>query len=153
MQLVDYVMRHAKRGACLCGRCVDAGPEPEKRQPHGINVGFFQVARVHAEGEAAPTKEEFLRLTSQHRGEFVEAVDPNDGKVHDYIELGAWIGDQGLAMMYMGLGALLGAFDLAVIPDRGPICGKIPEPLKALFSQVGWLAQDGGHGASPASAT
>jgi hypothetical protein len=38
--------------------------------------------------------------------------DPLDGEEHNYLELGGWIGDQGLALQYMGLGVLLGVFKL-----------------------------------------
>jgi hypothetical protein len=67
---------------------------------------FFKV--VAAEN---PSLEDFKRLTSETRGEFGEC-NPFDGNEHNYLELGGWIGDQGLAMQYMALGTLLGAFDL-----------------------------------------
>lgn len=67
---------------------------------------FFRVSKV---GE--PTAEEFERLTKEKKGAFVE-LDPLDGKEYGYMELGAWIGDQGLAMQYMALGAMLNLFNL-----------------------------------------
>ena len=52
-----------------------------------------------------------MELTQKHRGEFGDC-DPMDGGEHNYMELGGWIGDQGIAMQYMGLGVLLGVFNL-----------------------------------------
>ena len=44
-------------------------------------------------------------------------VNPLDGVEHSFIELGAWIGDQGLALMMMALGAHLGSWRL-VTPSK-----------------------------------
>jgi hypothetical protein len=64
--------------------------------------------------------QEFKRLTEAHRGELADC-NPFDGKEHGYIELGAWIGDQGAALLYMALGSLLGVFELltprTMLPD------------------------------------
>jgi hypothetical protein len=32
-EIREYVMAHAERGACKCGRCFDAPPNPEQHQP------------------------------------------------------------------------------------------------------------------------
>lgn len=103
-ELMHYVIKHTERGECHCGQCMDAGNK-EDPKGHVANLGFFKVAAIDA------NKEEFVRLTKSHNGEFC-AVDPFDGKEHSYMELGAWIGDQGLAMQYMGLGTILGVFEL-----------------------------------------
>lgn len=58
-----------------------------------------------------PTKEDFLAAIKDHRGEWNE-VNVFDGKEHNYMELGGWIGDQGLALQFMGLGSLLKVWDL-----------------------------------------
>ena len=39
-------------------------------------------------------------------------VDLFDGAEHGYMELGGWLGDQGLALTLMGLGSLLGLWRL-----------------------------------------
>jgi hypothetical protein len=106
--LLQYVSTMAQRGACTCGRCVDAPVEPEKHQPNGhtSDVFFFKVKQL--DGANATT---MRQLIGQHRGVFDEC-DPLDGKEHSYIELGAWIGDQGLALMFMGLGELLGLWSI-----------------------------------------
>jgi hypothetical protein len=35
-------------------------------------------------------------------------LDPLDGEEHSYLQVGGWIGDQGMALMFMGLGEILG---------------------------------------------
>ena len=103
--LAKYVYAHTERGECRCGKCCDTTGRPDP-QGHTIDMVFFKVAVTNA-----PTKEEFIQLTKDHRGEFGE-VNPIDGGDHNYMELGGWIGDQGLAMQYMALGVTLGVFTL-----------------------------------------
>ncbi len=105
MNLVDYVLAHTERGDCKCGKCCDTTGRPDP-QGHTVDMVFFKVAV-----KDSPTKEEFVRLTREHKGSLGD-VDTLDGKEHNYMELGGWIGDQGIAMMYMALGVALGAFDL-----------------------------------------
>ncbi len=117
-ELGKYIREHSIRGPCQCGQChvvtKDGGlvkiKNPEKHQPQGhtADLIFFQVAINHLN---PPNNEEFIKLVKEHKGEFVNA-DIFDGKEHNYIELGAWIGDQGLALMMMGLGELLGCWKL-----------------------------------------
>lgn len=118
--LIDYVHAHTSRGECGCGSCIDKGdkPEPGWFSPHVIDMVFFRVAMV---GE--PSAAEFRLLTSAHRGEFLD-TDLLDGRGHHFIEVGGWIGDQGLAMRYMALGAMLDVFTLVtpytLWPDAKP---------------------------------
>ena len=106
IDLTKYVYEHTVRGECQCGKCIDRGDAPDP-EGHTIDMVFFKVAVRNN-----PTLEEFKALTVASKdGEFC-SVDPFDGWEHSYLELGAWIGDQGMAMLYMALGASLGAFDL-----------------------------------------
>jgi hypothetical protein len=107
--LVQYVLDHTERGACRCGQCIDAPQDPENRQPpfHTVDMVFFEVCLV---GEPDPNV--FRKLVADNiQGEFCR-VDVLDGDEHGYIELGGWIGDQGVAMQFMALGCLLGLFTL-----------------------------------------
>jgi len=101
-QLTEYAMKHAVRGECMCGLCADAVATPEKQQPigHTSDLIFFKVAQSGA------TKEEFLQLVKKEYPSWL------DGREHNYIEIGAEVGDQGLALMIMGLGDLLDAWKL-----------------------------------------
>ena len=57
-EIREYVMAHAERGACKCGRCFDAPPNPEQHQPfdHTADLVFFEVsARAGADAETLKT--------------------------------------------------------------------------------------------------
>lgn len=103
MTLADYVMRYSERGACQCGRCADAPPNPADHQPigHTADVMFFKVRA--AEGACTESMRALVEC---------EAPACLDGREHGYIEIGALVGDQGLALQLMGLGALLGLWEL-----------------------------------------
>lgn len=103
--LVKLVIESTDRGECKCGRCCDVGTKPDPTG-HTVNMVFFVVSK---RGEVK--LEDFLRLTTEHKGEF-GPCNPLDGAEHSYLELGGWIGDQGLALQYMALGVLLGVFKL-----------------------------------------
>jgi hypothetical protein len=105
MTIQHFVIEHTSRGECSCGKCFDVGNKSDL-VGHTADMVFFKVAAI-----GNPSVEEFRRLTAENRGEFSQC-NPFDGKEHNYLELGAWIGDQGIAMQYMALGSLLGVFKL-----------------------------------------
>lgn len=108
--LVTYVQDHTVRGECGCGRYSAHGaqPDPESNHAHTADLIFFRVA---LNVENPPTAEEFSRLAHEHQGDW-NRVDVFDGNEHNYIELGGWLGDQGIALQFMGLAQLLGSFEL-----------------------------------------
>lgn len=99
-KLADYVSTHAVRGDCTCGRCADSTSDPKQPNGHTADLVFFKVANIDGDADA-------MR-------ELVEAEQPHwlDGKEHNYLETGADIGDQGLALTAMGLGSILGLWQL-----------------------------------------
>ena len=110
MDLIQFVTYHTVRGECTCGKCIDVknvAPTPVLFGAHTVNMEFFKVAFLNA-----PAKDEFVRLTKEHMKIASFEVNPLDGQEHSYMELGGWIGDQGLAMLYMALGVHLGVFNL-----------------------------------------
>jgi len=106
--LIEYIRNHTIRGACTCGKCIDAPNDPKQYQPdgHTADVQFFKVALKNN-----PDKEVLLQLIKNHNGEFND-INIFDGNEHNYIEIGGWIGDQGDALLLMGLGKLLGIWKL-----------------------------------------
>ena len=98
---------------------------------HTADLIFFKVSKR----EGADAKE-FKKLARAHAGEFREC-DPFDGKEHGYQELGAWIGDQGMAMMFMGLGHLLGIFDL--LTPRTILPPDLAEEMAMQMAQSGMV--------------
>ena len=103
--LANYVQQFSERGECRCGRCIDRGPD-RRLEGHTADMIFFDVSK--REGATREVLEELIR---EHSGVWGD-VNPLDGREHNYIELGGWIGDQGLAMQLMGLGSLLGLWQL-----------------------------------------
>lgn len=61
--------------------------------------------------EPGTTAEALRAAIAEHKGEWCE-VNVFDGELHSYIELGGWIGDQGAALRFIGLGAVLGLWKL-----------------------------------------
>ena len=138
MNLIEYVRTFAIRGACTCGKCIDAGDSPETHQPsgHTADVYFFLVAA--REGASRDT---LVAAIKEYKGEFNEC-DPLDGKEHSYIELGGWIGDQVLALMLMGLGTLLGIWNL-MTPKMLP---GLDKGLMDMMAGNGWVSILGREG-------
>lgn len=117
----------------MCGRCCDAPPNPEKLQPtgHTVDLHFFKVSASNN-----PAKEEFLSLVQK---EFPHWL---NGAEHNYIECGADIGDQGLAMQAFGLGVLLGVWNL-LSPDT--IMPFLPQEEKDIMYGLGMMAIQASH--------
>jgi hypothetical protein len=91
MNLYDYINKHAVR--CL-------------RNDGDADLIFFSMRK----GPEA-TVEGLRAAIDEHGGHHCD-VDLFDGKEHSYLELGAWLGDQGAALMLIGLGAALGMWQL-----------------------------------------
>jgi len=109
MDIIEYTQTHIR---------VCTGKE------QGINMEFFVVQVI-----GNPNKEEFIKLMNQHKGDHC-ACDFNDKEEHSYIEIGGWIGDQGIALWFMALGSHLGVFNL-MTPS-----GILPELGKELHAQM-----------------
>lgn len=126
--LSDYVMAFAIKGACTCGRCCDAPQDAEEKQPtgHTIDLTFFKVAAK--DGASA---EVFRKMVEQ---EFPHWL---DGKEHNYLECGADIGDQGIALMTFGLGHILGVWEV-LAPET--IMPFLPDDLKKAMAGRGMVA-------------
>jgi hypothetical protein len=70
------------------------------------NVIFFGVRK----GPQA-TSDALKSTMAAHEGVFCN-MNPLDGKEHNYLELGGWVGDQEAALLLIGLGAALGIWKL-----------------------------------------
>lgn len=137
--LTQYVIAHTSRGECQCGRCADKGnapdpvsPIPDHRFDHTADMIFFKVCIQND-----PKKDELKKLISEHKGAFNE-VDLFDGQEHNYMELGGWIGDQGLALQFMALTSLVGLTELMTPLTMLP--GILPQDLVMQMAQTGYVA-------------
>ncbi len=131
-ELIDYVTSNVTRGECRCGKCFDDSGSPELHQPsgHTSDLVFFKVAST-----GSADKEKLKELIKAHKGEYNE-VDPFDGKEHSYIELGGWVGDQGIALMLMGLGEILGIWKL-MTPKT--VFKNFPEDMQMQMAGNGYV--------------
>ena len=126
-----YVANHTRTGACICGMCLDAPKDAAKCQPSGdtANVVFFKVKVVDN-----PDVDSFKQLIVQHKGEFMD-IDVFDGAEHNYIDIGAWIGDQSAALAFMGMGNLLGLWELTT-----PLSMGLPADMCNTLAQNGMIS-------------
>ena len=133
--LINYIQKYAQRGECTCGHCFDGVPNPEQHQPsgHTADVHFFKVAAK----DWCVSADELKKLVQANvKGSYGD-VDLFDKKEHSYIELGGWIGDQGLALTLMGLGSVLGLWEL-LTPER--MFGKtFPKEMLDQMAGAGYI--------------
>ena len=133
--LRQYVVENAILGACQCGKCIDALVNPEQHQPdgHTSDMIFFKVAA----GEKAEKEALRALVKANVKGDFCD-VDLFDGKEHNYMEVGSWIGDQGLALMLMGLGSVMGLWTLMTPVTM--LKFKPDDPLTKQMAEAGFVA-------------
>lgn len=129
--LISYIEKHVNRGDCVCGQCIDHNDAPKQSAGHTADVCFFKVS-----AKDAPVADDLSALIRSHRGEFCE-VDLLDGKEHSYLELGGWIGDQGAALMLMGLGELLGLWKL--LTPRSVLGATVDDDLVMQMAGAGFI--------------
>lgn len=122
-ELANFVYEHTLRGDCECGNCFDAPAETKQPEGHTVNMTFFKMAK---RGE--PDAEKFREL--------VKDIDVSNGP--SYIHIGADIGDQGLALLTMGLGHLLGVWQVQG-PDTIPALIDSPDELKKQMAGAGMI--------------
>jgi hypothetical protein len=113
--------------ACIC----DATEEVPVGTEGSQNLEFFGVRT----DKTKVTAEEVRGLIQNHIGEF-EDCNPFDGEEHSYIELGAFVGDQGAALRLMGMGADLGLWTLLTPTSLMPF---LPEELRMQMAGNGFV--------------
>ena len=121
--LIDYVRKHT---------AIILGTPPENAPPVADTM-FIKIAMDVTDG--TPNKEELIELIKANKGEFCE-LDLLNGEEHSYITIGAWIGDQQDALLLMGLGSLLGMFEL-LTPEK--LMPFLPQDLKNQMAGLGMV--------------
>jgi hypothetical protein len=95
----------------------------------GIEMDLCRVDVIES-----PDKDAFISLIGINKSGVFCSVDVLNGDEHGYIELGGWIGDQGLALRFMAIGVYLDIFTLlspsTLMPDA-------PSELKKNMAQSG----------------
>lgn len=134
--IIDFAMKYTKRDACKCGQCIDAGADAALTvDEHNADMVFFKVSKDSHDGKM-PTKEEFLELLGEHKGVFCD-VNPLDGDEHGYMELGGFFGDQQQALLIMGLGKLLGVWEL--LTPKNMLKGLVDDAAAMQLAQHGMV--------------
>lgn len=136
-KLTDYLVKNTERGDCTCGGCMDAPDTPTQPDGSTADVVFFHV-KAGPEANADTLRE----LVRGHKGEW-NNVDLFDGNEHNYIELGGWIGDQGMALTLMGLGSLLGLWKL--LTPRTQLGPDLSDELVNRMAGMGFVAVRAGN--------
>jgi len=117
MDLIDYLRNNA----------IQCAPEEAD-----ADVIFFGVRK----GPDA-TADALKAAMAAHKGEFGD-VNPLNGAEHSYIELGAWVGDQGAALTLIGLGAALGAWKL--LTPKTMLGGLCPPEMVQQMAGMGMVS-------------
>jgi hypothetical protein len=136
--LAKFVVEQCIRGDCICRECIDAS---EKFQPngHSVDVHFFKVVMRKSELTSADKeiiKNNFIILIKNHKGIYKD-IDIFNGGEYDFIEIGAWIGDQGIALTFMAMGELLGIWNV-ITPDR--VASDLSEETKDMLAKAGFIS-------------
>jgi len=136
--LAKYVVKHCIRGGCIYGECTDIRAKKFQPDGHAVDVQFFKVA-LRSSNLTGTDKEiiknDFIRLIKGHKGIYRD-IDILDGEEHDFIDIGAWIGDQGIALTLMGMGELLGIWDV-ITPNR--LVPDYSEETRDMLAKAGYI--------------
>lgn len=98
-----------------------------------VNMEFFGVKVV-----GHPSQETLKEFVQEYQdGEFGTNINVLDGKEHNYMNLGAWIGDQGYALMLMALGSHLKLWDLLTPNTLMPF---LDQDLKNKMRDMGMIS-------------
>lgn len=101
-------------------------PEPEEGT---VSVGFFHVKRFE-DSELTPDQL-VSAIKAAEEGEFNNVSIERLRQGPSYIELGGWVGDQGTALQLMGLGEILGLWEVAT-PARLGIEGDQAQEMMGM---------------------
>lgn len=96
--------------------------------PEGaLDTGFFQLTVTEPDGRVRVTQDEFHEALNgaleQKNGSFSSIDRERLLAGPSYIELGKWLGDQGIAISFIGVGAVLGFWDV-MTPQALGITGQ-----------------------------
>ena|SRR3990167_8084804 len=136
--LAEYVFENCIRGTCMCGKCPDVPAKKFQPDGHTADVQFFKVALKNSrltDVDKDVIKKNFIQFIKSHKGIYSE-IDLFDGNEHNFIEIGRWIGNQGVALELMGMGELLGIWKVAT-PNR--LAPDFSEETRNMLAQAGYI--------------
>jgi hypothetical protein len=119
MTLFDYVQNHTSADS----------KEIDVAEPYADLV-FFRVRTKNS-----PDVDMLKMLIAEQKGDQVD-LNIFDGKEHSYIEIGGWIGDQGVAMRFMGMLSLM---EMATLMTPLNMLPGLPDDLAVKMAQQGFI--------------
>lgn len=134
--LAKYVIDQCIRGGCTCGKCIDAPAKKFQPDGHTVDVQFFKVALKNSDADKEIIKNNFIQLIKNHQGIYKE-IDLLDGEEYDFIDIGRWIGNQGIALTLMGMGELLGMWKVTT-PNR--VAPDFSEETRDMLARAGFIS-------------
>ncbi len=115
----------------MCGRCADTGG-------HTVDLQFFKVALKNSrltDSDKEVMKNTLIQLIKDHKGIYGD-IDLFDGNEHNFVEIGGWIGNQGVALELMAMGELLGIWKV-ITPDG--IAPDFSEETRKMLAEAGYI--------------
>jgi hypothetical protein len=136
--LTKYITDHCIRGTCTCGKCTDAYTEKFQPDEHTVDLQFFKVALKNriTDVDKEIIKNDIIQLIKNHKGIYSD-IDIFDGNEHNFVEIGRWIGNQGIALELMGMGELLGLWEVAT-PNR--LAPDFSEETRNMLAGAGYIS-------------
>ncbi len=137
--LAKYVIENCIRGSCTCGRCTDSPAKKFQPDGHTADVQFFKVAlknSMSTDVDRETIKKNFIQLIKNHKGIYKD-IDLFDGNEYNFVDIGAWVGNQGIALELMGMGELLGMWKV-VTPDR--LAPEFSEETRYMLARAGYIS-------------
>ncbi len=137
--LAKYVIEHCVRGDCIYGECADTSAKKFQPDGHTVDVQFFKVVLKNSglnDTDKEIIKNDFERLIKNHKGIYRD-IDIFDGNEYNFIDIGAWIGNQGVALTFMDMGELLGMWSV-VTPNS--VASNFSEETKSMLADAGYVS-------------
>ncbi len=122
----------------MCGRCVDTSAKKSQTDGHTVDLQFFKVALKNSrltDSDKEIMKNTLIQLIKDHKGIYGD-IDLFDGNEHNFVEIGGWIGNQGVALELMAMGELLGIWKVTT-PDG--IAPNFSEETRKMLAEAGYI--------------
>lgn len=137
--LIKYIVDNCIRGVCTCGKCTDTSAKKLQSDGHTVDVQFFKVALKNSgltDKDKEIIKNNIIQLIKNHKGIYSD-IDIFDGNEHNFVEIGRWIGNQGIALELMAMGELLGLWEVAT-PNR--LASDFSEETRNMLAEAGYIS-------------
>lgn len=132
MRILELVNTRTLRGGCVCGECDESSRPDLYPQPigHTLDLVFFKVALL-----SPVTPAEVYAALGEVKSS--TGLDLLDGKEHSYMEIADTLGNHGFALGLIGLGGLLGMWEVLTPHTRVPVPISLAKSME--LAQIGFV--------------